>query len=108
MQNPLAEYLRKPEMSDAERAAYEAAVVEDEKAAAAFLVDTLSQHLTIAPGQLAEQDPGTGAEREITAGADFARIYGGRLDVMMAAFRAIAAQREMQSAEPVAPTGSDA
>lgn len=69
------------EMTDEQRARYEALVAEEDAFADAFVRDQLSAHLTIAAGQIGEGPEGEAVD--VTSGADFVRIFGARREVLL-------------------------
>ena len=90
------------DMDDTQRAEYERLAREDEAFALTFLVDTLSAHVTLKPGQVQIVDEDTEEVVDVTTGAEFVRAFGGRQDVLIEALRAIAAQRDTTSSTPAA------
>lgn len=90
-------------MTADERAEYERVVQEDEAAALEFLVQTITAHLRLEPGQVQTVDEATNDERDVLTGEDFVAAFGNRRDVLMGAFAAIVAQR----ARPNAPATTD-
>lgn len=81
------------EMTAEQREEYERLHDEEEQFAGRFISEQLAAHLVLAPGQITEGDGED--EREITSGADFVRIYGGRRDVLQAALMAIRVQNTL-------------
>jgi hypothetical protein len=78
------------EMTDEQRAEYNRLHDEEEAFAAQLMEEMLSRHLRIKPGQIEVEDPdGVLPSAEVRTGEEFVRMFGGRDEVLGAAFRAI-------------------
>lgn len=95
---------RRAEMTVERRAELERIERQDAAFVAAFVADTISTHLKLAPGQIEIID----GEQivDVVTGADFVRAFAGRQDVLLAALTAIA--RQGATTDPTAPPAQPA
>lgn len=78
------------EMTPEQRAEYDRLHDEEEAFAAQFIQNMLAKHLRITAGQIDVKD--ADGTHEVTTGEEFARLFGGRDDVLAQAMRAIYAE----------------
>jgi hypothetical protein len=76
------------EMTEDERAEYDSMDEEESRFADKFLSDAIRNYVTVEADQLFEDGP-DGEQRQITAGADLLRVFGGRADVLSQLLRAV-------------------
>lgn len=87
------------EMTDDQRARYEAIVEEDKRALAAFLSEALAQFVNVHPDQLEIEDAVTGEVTPVTNGEQLARCFGARQDLLQAIVHAIRDVNELSAVQ---------
>lgn len=84
---------RLAEMTEPERARFERWRDDTNAETNAFITDTISRYVRVAPGQIEIEE--AGEAREITEGADLVRFYGSRLDVLLPVIEAVLVENSL-------------
>ncbi|HEY5658372.1 MAG TPA: hypothetical protein VIY27_11350 [Myxococcota bacterium] len=89
---------RLAEMTDEQRAEYQALVRKEEAAAETFLLDAIRKYVEIEPGQL-EYETADGSTRDLRTGEDLLAAFGGNEAVMREAMQVIRRENTLTHAE---------